>query len=301
MKNIQSNLIIGVLTFCFAGFVLTACKKDGNPNNLPSVSPADYAGTIDGFKSSDEIFANNLVAYWSFDDTKNELKSGKAPTLTANDAFINGGVRGKAISLNAGFLQYATQFNAFKTDSLQSFTISLWVQVLNNGSKKTQLFTIARPGTLVGNVDLLMDTDIAPASNVDYIRIRGYFATVGGGRQDNINAFGAQNRSPQFGANKWVHLVYTYDRSTGVFNIWGDGEKIGNYPNRGTAANNLFKSWEPSSVIIGGNYNTIPGQSVSGDNSFAAMTGSIDEIRVYNTALPNAFISALYNLGKAGK
>ncbi len=281
-----------------AGF--SSCKKDGNPNNLPPVSPADYDGKIDGFSSSDEIFPKNLVAYWSFDDTKNELKSGKSPTQTANDAFISGGVRGKAISLNAGYLYYASQFNAFKTDSLKSFTISQWIQILNNGSKKTMIFQIARPGMFQGNLDFILLTNINPATNTDYVRINPAFATVGGGRQDNINAFGASNTSPQIGASKWIHLVLTYDGATGVFNIWGNGVKIGNYPNRGVG-NNLFKSWEPNEVIIGGNYNTIPGQSVSGDVSFAAMTGSIDEIRVYNINLPDAFINALYKLGVANK
>jgi hypothetical protein len=31
------------------------------------------------------------------------------------------------------------------------------------------------------------------------------------------------------------------------------------------------------------------------------MTGSLDEIRMYNIPLGDAFIKALYNLGKAGK
>lgn len=300
MIHIKKNkLTTGLLTIMMVT-VFNACKKDGNPNNLPGTSPEQYAGTIDGFNSSDEIYPTNLVAYWSFDDTKTELKSGKTPTLTANDAFVSGGVRGKAIKLTAGYLQYASQFNAFKTDSLKSFTVSMWVQVLNNGSKKTQIFQLARPGMLNGNIDFILETNLFPASNTDYVRIHPYFTTVGGGRQDNVNAFGAQNLSPQFGATKWTHLLITYDGSSGVFNLWGDGVKIGNYPNRGTG-NNLFKSWEPSAVIIGGNYNTIPGQSVSGDTSFDPMTGSIDEVRVYNAPLPDAFIKALFNLGLANK
>jgi hypothetical protein len=300
MYNFKKHLTIPGLFSLMILLGATSCKKDGNPNNLPPVSPGDYAGTIDGFNSSDEIFPKNLVAYWSFDDTKNELKSGTAPTRTAGDAFISGGVRGKAIALNSGFLYYAKQFNAFKTDSLKSFTLSMWVQILNNGSKKTQIFQIARPGMLNGNLDHILETDQNPASNTDYIRIHPYFTTVGGGRQDNINAFGAQNRSPKIGATKWTHLILTYAASTGAFHIWADGEKIGNYPNRGTG-NNSFKSWEPNEVIIGGNYNTIPGMSVSADASFAAMTGSIDEIRMYNIALPDAFIGVLYKLGLANK
>ena len=35
--------------------------------------------------------------------------------------------------------------------------------------------------------------------------------------------------------------------------------------------------------------------------AFGAMTGVIDEMRIYNIALPDAHIKALYNLGKAGK
>jgi hypothetical protein len=100
--------------------------------------------------------------------------------------------------------------------------------------------------------------------------------------------------------NKWTHLVLTYDGKTGVFNIWADAVKIGGFPNRGTG-NNLFKSWEPNEVIIGSNYNGIPGKAVNGDVSFAPMTGQLDEIRVYNISLPDAHIRALYNLGLANK
>ena len=295
--NISKIFAAACCVASIAGF--TSCDKE-NQNNLPGTSPGAYAGKIDGFSSSDEVYASNLVAYWSFDDTKNELKSGTAPTQTANDAFITGGVRGKAISLNAGYLYYARQFNAFKADSLKSFTISQWVQILNNGSKKTMIFEIARPGMFLGNLDFILLTNVNPASVTDYGRINPSFATVGGGRQDNVNAFGAVNVSPAIGASKWVHLLLTYDGTSGVFNIWGNGVKIGNYPNRGVG-NSLFKSYEPSEVIIGGNYNTIPGQTVSADVSFAAMTGSIDELRVYNVALPDAFIQALYKLGVANK
>lgn len=293
--NINQLVIVAAV---IAG--ISSCKKDGNPNKLPSVSTAAYAGTIDGYKSSDEIFPNNLVAYWSFDADTKEVKSGTAPTSMANNTLIDGGVRGKALSLNGGYLYYATQFNAFKAAALTSFTVSTWVQILNNGSTKTMLFQIARPGMMNGNLDFILETNANQASNTDRISIHPYFTTAGGGRQDNINNYGAVNLSPKIGANKWTNILLTYDGSTGVFNIWADGVKMGNYPNRGTG-NNLFKSWEPNEVIIGGNYNVIPGKSVNTDASFAAMKGNIDEIRVFNKALPDAHIKALFNLGLAGK
>ncbi|MFN3665734.1 MAG: LamG domain-containing protein [Sediminibacterium sp.] len=291
-----SHKITRTLLIASIAVAAVSCKKDGNPNNLPSVSTATYEGTIDGYKSSDDVFPDNLIAYWSFDDTKNELKSGTAPGSTANDAFVAGGVRGKALSLTAGYLYFPTQFQAFKTASFKSFTISAWVKILNNGTKRTMLFQLARPGVFNGNINFALNTQSFPASNTTTFRIQPTFSTVGGGTQDNLN----NNLSPTIGMDKWTHILLTYETNTGVFDIWADGVKVGGFPNRGVG-NNLFNSYEPSEVIIGSNYNGIPGKSVSTDVSFAPMTGQVDEIRIYNRALPDAQIKSLFNLGKANK
>lgn len=283
------------IALLFLVVLAASCTKDGNPNNLPSVSTAAYEGKIDGYSSSNEVFPENLIAYWSFDDTKNELVSGTAPGTSANDSYVTGGVRGKALSLAAGYLYFPTQFQRFKTDSLKSFTISAWIKLQNNGSKKTMLFQLARPGIFTGNINFTLNTNANPASNTNLV-IQPTFTTVGGGTQDNLNTA----LYPTIGTTKWTHVLLTYDGSSGVFNIWGDGVKVGAFPNRGTG-NNLFKSYEPSEIIIGSNYNGIPGKSVSSDISFAPMTGQIDEIRIFNKSLGDAYIKALYNLGLANK
>jgi hypothetical protein len=148
MKFSTRNTIAYMLGLFLTAVAFSSCDKNDNPNDLPDVDPAAYAGKIDGYNSSDEIYPSNLTAYWSFDDTKNEIKSASAPTSTLNDAFITG-VKGKAIKLTAGYLYYGKQFDAFKTAALTSFTISTWVQITNNGSKKTMLLQIARPGILM--------------------------------------------------------------------------------------------------------------------------------------------------------
>lgn len=277
----------------------SSCDKE-NQNNLPGTSPDAYAGKIDGFDSSGQIFPDNLVAYWGFNSSTSEQKTGIAPTTSSNATLVDGGITGKALKLSQGFLYFGQQLPAFKTEAFKSFTISTWVQILNNGSKKTMLFQVARPGMFNGNLDFILETQANPASNTDYLQIHPYFTTVSGGRQDNINNYGAQNISPKIGASTWAHILITYDGTAGTFNVWGNGVKIGNYPNRGVG-NSLFKSFEPNEIIIGGIYNVIPGKSVNADASFEAMTGNIDEIRVYNKVLPDAFISALYKLGAAGK
>ena len=288
-------LCIAALLICSA-----SCKKDGNPNKLPGVSAGDYDGKIDGFTSSDEVYPDKIIAYWSFDDTKNELKSGTAPSSSLNDSYTTGGVRGKALSLAAGYVFFGNQFQKFKTDSLKSWTISLWVKVLNNQNttnKRTMVFQMARPGIFNGNINFALNTNGFPSTNTSKLRLQPTFATInsatGGGMQDNLNSVLDNTDLTQ-----WVHLVLTYDITTGVFNNWMNGIKVGNFPNRGTT--NIYKSWEPSQVLIGANYNAA-GMPVSTDASFGAMTGSVDEIRMFNFPLGDAFIKALYNLGKAGK
>jgi len=301
LYKIGCVLTIAVLT-------ATSCKKDGNPNNLPTVSPDDYAGKIDGFTSADDVFPANLVAYWPFDDTKSEKLSNTNPTSSAGDSFIDAGVKGKALKLQSGYLYYATQFEKLKTENFKSFSISTWVQILNNGSKRTMLFQLARPGIFTGNINFILNTNSFPATNTDELKINPTFTTIGGGTQDNVNTKrdnpGDANYfpylTPKIGGNKWTHIVLTYNGTTGFFYIWADGIQIGAYSSRGTG-NSLFKSYEPSEIIIGGNYNVIPGKAVNADANFAAMTGNIDEIRIYNIALPNAHVKALYNLGIAGK
>lgn len=282
----------GAIALAGLAISLNACKKSDNPNNLPDADASQYVGKIDGYDSSDQIFPNNLKAYWSFDENNNELKSNSAPTQVAGNTSIATGVKGKALGLNAGYLYYAKQFDAFKTAALKSFTISVWVQIANNGSKKTMLMSIARPSLFLGNLDFRLNTERTDQQ----FKIGPRFTALGGGSQDNLNA----SINPEFGANVWTHIVLTYDTNSGTFKMWGNGIDIGSYNNRGTG-NNLFNSFEPSEFIIGGNYNVIPGKTVSTDANYAAMTGNIDEIRIYDRVLPDAHIKALYNLGKAGK
>jgi hypothetical protein len=302
--NITKMVLLGFTSLA----ITSSCQKDGNPNNLPDTDPSAYEGKIDGYDSSDQIFPSNLKAYWSFDDTKNELKSNSSPTATSNDSYVNG-LKGKAIRLQGGYLYYGKQFDAFKTDAFKDFTISSWIQILNNGSKRTMLFQLARPGIFNGNINFALNTNAFPATNTNELKIQPTFTGVNGGMQDNVNTKrdnpGDANYvpylTPTIGADKWTHVLITYTASTGLFNIWADGIKIGAFPSRGTSGTTTFKSYEPSEVIIGGNYNVIPGKTVNADVNFAAMTGNIDELRIYDIALPDAHIKALYNLGKAGK
>lgn len=303
----MKTLTLYIKYFGLLGIILSmySCKKDGNPNNLPDIDKSKYEGTVDGYRSSDEVAPDNLVAYWDFEGSLNEKISGFAPVTTQGNSFVDAGLRGKALSLNAGFLYFNKQFEVFKTDNFKSFTVSTWVQILNNGSKRTMIFQLARPGIFNGNLNFILNTNAFPASNTNELKIQPTFTNLAGtGTQDNVNTKrdnpGDPNYvpylTPKIGADKWTHLLLTYETTTGIFNIWADGVKVGAFPSRGVGAA-TFKSHEPNEVIIGGNYNVIPGKSVNTDASFAPMTGRIDELKIWNIALTDAHIKAIYNLG----
>jgi len=287
-KYTMLSLLVGSVT-------LSSCQKDDNPNNLPEVNPADYVGTIDGFRSTDEIYPNNLVAYFSFDDNYSEKISNTAPTQAAGNSLVDG-FKGKALNLNSGYLYFANQFAAFKTDVFKSFTISQWIKISNNGSKRTMLMQLARPGIFDGNLDIRLNTNSYPATNIDVLKVGPRFTTLGGGSQDNLNA----NLSPKIGPDNWIHLVLSYNGATGRFNVLTNGINIGSYSDRGVG-NNVFKAYEPTELIIGGNYNVIPGKAINTNVEYAPMTGVIDEVRIYNRFMPDAIIKSMYQLGLAKK
>lgn len=288
-------LVLAMSSLC------VSCSEDWR--DLPEVSPSDYEGKIEGFDSSDQVQPDHLVAYWNFNDGMAETKTGTKPTSSANASLVDGGVTGKALKLDAGYLYYAKQFPMFDT-TFKSFTISEWVQVQNNGSTNTMSFMLARPGEYRGYINFMLETSHYPGSYTDGLIIHPRYVDKNGGTQDNVNAWWIENvKAPANPPDEWIHLVLTYNFSyegNNSFHIWANGEDIGSYTNRGE---NYFACNKPNEVLIGTWYSELPGNSVTlpGGVKPGLMTGKIDEIRVYNIALGTADVIALYKLGRAGK
>lgn len=289
VKNI-SLVVAGALLFSVA---ITSCKKSSTPDViLPDIG---------GYSSSDSVASSNLVAYWNFDGNKKEIKSGTDASSSARDTYTDG-VKGQAINLDSGYVFY----NSIPAlNGMTAFSVSAWVRVRNNfdtlgNAFTSMIFQLSKPNSTFGNINLGLETGWKPASN-DSLVVHGWYTDPSNGLQDNRNdPFG----NPPVGVvldttGKWINVVMTVDNNNPVtFKIYANGQSIGAYENRGA---NVYTPMTPSSVIIGGWLNNVPGQPHTSDSWPHGFVGSIDQVRVYNKPLSQDEISALYQLEKAGR
>jgi hypothetical protein len=293
MKKISMKNAFFLLAGAFLLAInLTSCdKKDNNDVVLPPIG---------GYNSSDEVAAANLVANWNFDANQNETKSNTAVTSSSR-VTSTAGIKGQAVKLDSGYLFY-NSIPALNT--MTSFSVSTWVQVRNNGgptnSFTSMIFQASKPNSTFGNINLGLETSWKPATN-DTLVVHGWYTDPPGGLQDNRNdPFGVPSVGTVLDtAGKWIHLVMTVNNTNPVsFLLYANGVSIGAYNSRGA---NLFTPLTPSSVIIGGWLNNVPGQPHTSDTWPHAFVGSIDQVRVYNKVLSQDEINALYQLEKAGR
>jgi|SRR5687767_10312926 len=297
-KSIYLVLVCGLL---FTVFTAGDCNNDDVP--LPPIG---------GYNNSDEVGATNLRSYWSLDGNGTESKSSMAPTSSSGVSWTSG-VRGQGASFSNGWLYYAAPIGPVASN--QPWSVSAWTQAANNfipggtppaNNHPYQIFQMARPTQLFGNINLLYEAgQFGTASDTMTFKV---IYSDAGGLQDNINNYGIAGTEykvvKKAGTGNWVHVVATYNPAGGtgaqsILRIYADGVLISNinFENRGT---NSFV-YTPHEIIIGGWYNNIPGKMVTADTWTTGFTGKIDEVRVWNKLLTEAEITALHQLGLAGR
>jgi Concanavalin A-like lectin/glucanases superfamily len=262
---------------------------------------------IGTYKNSNDVAAANLLAHWSFDTTNEESISHTAPTGAVNATFVPG-IKGNALHLNAGYVLYPV-ISALNVTNLGSVTVSMWINVDNNGTQASSFFALT-PGptkqTDWGSVINVYAETGHPVATDDTLALHvavGSYASGSRNGGDNINDYG--NREQDFktvhGTNKWVHYVLKYDGAASTLDIYANSVLVSNNNFRVRTGLGPLVSPVPVQVLLGAFPNAATGFPLSGKQDWQALlTGSIDEIRVYNTALSDADIHALYFFERLG-
>ncbi|MFZ1703983.1 MAG: LamG domain-containing protein [Saprospiraceae bacterium] len=294
----KSNFLQFLLAFAIVGslvFGFTSCDKD---DDLPA---------IDGYNNADEVAASNLLAHWAFEGDGKENKSSTAPSSSVGATFSTG-AKGKAVDFNAGYLAYPAI--ASLSTSLTSFTVSAWVKVANNGSHPSSFFTLARANEWAGNLNFMAETGWGPATS-DSVTVKGLIVSNNDfGWQDSRNTIKAnaaeladgQVPFPNKIGGQWAQVMITFDATTRLFKVYSNGVKISNpvWEARGSATSPQIAFTTPTKPVIGAWGTNVPGGGTA-EAWQVPMTGSMDELRVFNKALTDAEIGALYKLEKAGR
>ncbi|MFC5407878.1 LamG domain-containing protein [Larkinella bovis] len=270
----------------FLGVLLTiglsACYEKFDPESYaPSVS-------IGGFTASGDIAKANLVAYWPFDGDYADKVSNTAGVNTGT-TFTNG-LKGQAMKgAQKGYVLFEPTDAILK---LQSFTLGYWV----NSPSTTAA------GGIIGMVGLSQKT--AFWGNIET------FFENGGTNTDGIFKAHIQNDSLDTWVvkegivniyNTWNHIALTYDAPSSTFNLYINGTKAAT----STVAKFGAIKWKnPGKLVFGTvQFQTDPSLTTAAQTQDWAsyLTGSLDEVRIYNTALKENEINALVKLESRGK
>ncbi len=302
MKNITKYLP----ALCLIGLVIevSSCAK---PNYDDSYITAKVP-PIGSYNSSADVAASNLVAYWSFDTDAKESISGVSPSDGINTSEVPG-IKGNALHFAAGYELYPVIPNLNTADGLGSVTVSMWVNFDNNGSQASSFFALTPAPDVQDDwgsvINVYAETGHPVSSDplVDLHSAIGSYASGSRNGGDNINDYGTVGVDYQnvAGANKWIQYVMRYDGAASTIDIYSNGVRVSNNNFRVRTGLGPLVAPIPVQVLLGSFPNSASGFPLSGTQSWQALlTGSIDELRVYNKALDDNEIHALFSFERFG-
>lgn len=298
ISSFLSLVFLSAITF-------NACTKADFNDTVIKGDPPPVAG---GYVNSSEVASDNLLAYWNFDGNKTETKSNLSPGIDTNSSFV-AGIKGQALHLNKGYLLYPTITALSSANALSSCSVSLWINdVANNGSTFSEFFTLARDTSKETDWLDIINVGIETGHQVsDPIDFHTWIGTYPSGTRnggDNINDYGAVGIDYQKvdRISKWTHYVMRYDASTENIDLFANNVRVSNNNFRHRGGLGPIISPTPTQVVIGSFSNTSAHFSKSPTLGFhGLLNGSIDELRVYNKALSDVEIAALFKLESQGR
>lgn len=239
--------------------------NNGTITNISSwVSQWKFDGNVNdsiGSNNGTITYNTNLKKLYKFESNVNDTIGNGNGTITGSGSSYVTGQEGTAINLDS------STYVSFPSTNLPTGTtdrsVSFWVKTPSSFTASTYLF------------------DWGANSNNNAFGVI-YTST---GSTSTITAVGFANdkaSSTVLQVNTWYHIVITLSSSGTIRNLYVNGVLDSNFPFTATALNTTSSSVYLNSIIGGGNE--------SG--------GTYDEFRIYNTAISQAQVSALYMNGK---
>lgn len=218
----------------------------------------------------------NMVSWWPFDGTAEDLAGSNHGTLLGDPVFGSGKV---AQALQFDYANDAMRVSANPTLDVgqgNGFTLEGWIQP----NDLTVQHPIVEWNDDVGGIGAHFWTS--------HLGFDGKIASLMANIVDvNGTGHGIRTEPNLLTATRFYHVALTYDKPSGVASIYVDGTQVAN-TNLGT-----FTPQTSSHFYAG-----LRSSGVAAGNRFA---GKIDELSLYNRALSGAELQAIFAAGGGGK
>jgi hypothetical protein len=295
----KKNKYIFLLSFVLATPFFVSCEDSIDKVN----SPIPYE-SIGGYENSDDVAASHLVSKFSFDgsivDSKNGITDGVGTNVT-----YEAGVKGQAYKgSSSSFIAYNTVANS--VINLKSISVSMWIKTDPHTGGAQSLFMLPKKTDFWGNIFTLIE-GTGPATTMlmkNHIQ-KDVTPSIPWSGQF-IEHSGTNVLNNMFGS--WKHLVWTYNGTSSTYSLYVDGLKLdlpasiskryASDPLTGGAPYGELANSEVSKFIIGGYQQHLGAPWGAADGWMLHYTGLMDEFRIYDSALEDNEVSALYKLEK---
>lgn len=240
---------------------------------------------VNGYSSSDDVAATNLVAHWGFEGNYDDAVSGTAgtPNHIASLSFVTG-KKGQAVEVASP--GYINSNIASTVSGLGSLSISTWINQpasLATGPTTYFPFSLNKAGYSWEGTKFFMLFD-----NHDN-------ATNSKGKVCLMDQwFDPGYVWPRMLDEQWHQMIITYNATSGALRVYVDGVQLPE--SASTAFNPQADFGDADSFTLGG-----PDDAANTANGWMnALSGDLDEFRVYSKDLTSDEAQALYALESHG-
>jgi len=282
MKKINYFSVLTVATL-FLGTTFTSCEKDAKDPYEGKTNPSTIATA-------------NLVGYFPLDSETASISIGEGITFskkTGAATFVTGR-RGKAYkgSTAQAYLEYSlAATNIFK--SMSEYTFAFWVKSPAPTGGAAAVLALNGGDPNMGNMDFIIESQ----SNADSLALKPYlYNSTTNWKGQEMWSF-----NKAYSSDKWVHFVSSYNKTTSTMALYAngiliatsiryaDGEVNGVQPKLGA----LTFGTDMTKFDIGAWAKLAAGTAT--DSWMVYFPGTLDELRIYNKALTNTEVKALYD------
>ena len=279
------------------GMSFTSCKSTTNDPNAGKTDPSTIA-TAD------------LVAYFPFNGNGKDSITGMAPATSGNVTYATARRKSGFQGNNVGYFLYNLPTTS-KLRTLQAFSVAMWInepQIPNGVDPVPMILQITNDDdNFWGNLSLSQDRmgTLTPLAPVDSLALKAVFHSQTAVWQNQFITFA----NPAIKAAKWTHLIYQYDNVSSTFTVYVNGAKLTGvgptswakrYADAAPATgvqppfgNLVFN--KPSKLILGGGWATKVIQTPAATDAWMGwFNGTMDELRIYDRALTDVEVQALY-------